>query len=188
MVETILLAILISKLRGYKIKPIFKSWVFYPMLIFTLFYVFLQINIFCGYYGYIKYSALFEKLYLFTFLFIIFKYRLYGAAIIGSISIFIGTTLNKVAMSFNGNKMPVFPTLSYITGYAKPDAFSKVKDIHILGSEATKLKILTDYIDIGYGVLSIGDVFIRFFAFIIIYSSIKYINENIWGNREEIRC
>lgn len=177
MIETILLAMIILKIKGYKLKPMFRSWVFYPMMIFTLFYIFIQISIFCGYYGFIKYSALLEKAYLLTFLFIIFKYELYGSAIIGSIAVFIGTIMNKLAMSANGGKMPVFPTLSYITGYVKPDSFSKVKDIHILGSEETKLKILTDYIDLGYSVLSIGDIFIRFFTFIIVYNSIKFLNK-----------
>lgn len=177
MIETILLAMLILKIKGYNLKPMFKSWVFYPMLIFTLFYVFLQITIFYGYYGFVKYSALLEKAYFSTFLFIIFKYELYSSAIIGSITVFIGTIMNKLAMSVNGGKMPVFPSLSQITGYYKPDAFLKVKDIHILGSETTKLKILTDYIDLGYSVLSIGDIFIRFFTFIIVYNSIKSLNK-----------
>lgn len=177
MIETILLAMLISKIKGYKLKPMFKSWVFYPMLIFTLFYVFLQITIFCGYYGFVKYSALLEKAYLSTFLLIVFKYEVYGSAIIGSFSVFIGTMMNKLAMSANGGKMPVFPSLSYMTGYYKPDVFLKVKDIHILGSETTKLKMLTDYIDLGYSILSIGDIFIRFFTFIIVYNSIKFINK-----------
>lgn len=177
MIETILLAMVILKIRGYKLKPMFKSWVFYPMLIFTLFYIFIQITIFCGYYGFVKYSGLLEKAYLATFLFIIFKYELYGSAIIGSITVFIGTIMNKLAMSANGGKMPVFPTLSYITGYVKPDSFSKVKGIHILGNEETQLKILTDYIDLGYSVLSIGDLFIRFFTFIIVYNGIKVLSK-----------
>ncbi|MGN0028014.1 MAG: DUF5317 family protein, partial [Clostridium sp.] len=72
--------------------------------------------------------------------------------------------------------MPVFPSLSYLTGYAKVDSFSKVKDIHILGNSSTKLKFLTDIFDIGYSVLSLGDIFIRCFVFIIIYNTIKKIN------------
>lgn len=177
MIETILIALLILKIKGYKIKPMFKSLAFYPVLGFTLLYVFLNITIFCGYYGFIKYAGLLETAYIFTFLFLIFKYELYTSALIGSVSIFIGTTLNKLAISANGGSMPVFPTLSYITGYAKPDSFLKVEDIHTLGNEATKLKVLTDYIDIGYSILSIGDIFIRLFTFIIIYNSIKYINK-----------
>lgn len=177
MIETILLAMMILKIKRYKLKPMFKSWVFYPMLIFTLFYAFINITIFCGYYGFVKYSAWLEKAYLSTLLLIVFKYEVYGSAIIGSIGVFIGTIMNKLAMTANGGKMPVFPSFSYITGYAKLDSFEKVKGIHILGNEQTNLKILTDYIDLGYSVLSIGDIFIRFFTFIIVYNSIKVLNE-----------
>jgi hypothetical protein len=177
MIETILLAMVISKIKGYKLKPLFKSWAFYPTMIFTLFYVFLQITIFGGDYRFIKYSSLFEKIYLLTFLALIFTYNQYGSAIIGSFSIFIGTALNKLAIASNEGKMPVFPTLSYVTGYAKLGSFTIVNDIHILGSETTKLKFLTDYIDLGYSVLSIGDIFIRFFTFIIIFNTLKYMNK-----------
>lgn len=176
MIETILLAMLISKLKGYKLKPLFKSWAFYPTMIFTLLYVFLQIAVFCGDYRFIKYSRLLETIYILTFLVLIFTYNMYGSAIIGSVFIFIGTAFNKLAIAANGGNMPVFPTLSYVTGYAKVESFAIVNDIHILGNEATKLKFFTDYIDLGYSILSIGDIFIRFFTFIIIFNSIKYVN------------
>lgn len=179
MIETILLAMLVAKIKGYNLKPLFKSWTAYPSMIFTLLYVFLDITIFYGDYRFIKYEGLLEKVYVLTFLALIFKYKLYKGAIIGSVSIFIGTALNMLAIAANEGKMPVFPTLSYITGYVKPDSFAKVKDIHILGNEATKLKFLTDYIDLGYSILSIGDIFIRFFTFIIIFNSIKYTNISI---------
>lgn len=177
MVETILLALLIAKVKGYKLKPLFCSWAVYPAISFTVLYIFLQVTIFYGYYGIVKYARLIETLYLITFLSLIFKYKLYTSAAIGSVSIFIGTALNRWAISANNGKMPVFPTLSYITGYSKPGSFLKVNDIHVLGLQSTKLKILTDYIDLGYSVLSIGDVFIRFFTFIIIFNAIKYVNK-----------
>lgn len=177
MIETILLAMLISKIKGYKLKPMLKAWVFWPMLMLTLFSIFINIAIFCGYYDFVRYSAWLEKAYLLTFLLIVFRYELYVSAIIGSGAILIGTTLNKLAMSANGGKMPIFPSLSYITGYVKSDSFEKIKGIHILGNEHTKLKILTDYIDLGYSVLSIGDIFIRFFTFIIVYNSIKLLSK-----------
>lgn len=177
MIETILLAMLAAKIKGYNLKPLFKDWAVYPIAFFTLFYVFLQISIFCGYYNFIKYASLFETLYIFTFIPLIFKYELYKSALAGSSCIFAGTALNKSAIAANGGRMPVFPTFSYITGYAKPESFLKVNDIHILGSNVTKLKFLTDYIDLGYSILSIGDVFIRLFTFIMIFSSIKYINK-----------
>lgn len=177
MIETVLLAMFAAKIKGYRLKPLFKDWAIYPAAVFTLFYVFLQITIFCGYYGFIKYAGLFETLYIFTFLPLVFKYGLYKSAFTGSICIFTGTALNKLTMAANGGKMPVFPTFSYITGYVKPESFIKVNGIHVLGSHATKLKFLTDYIDLGYSILSLGDIFIRLFIFIIIYNSIKYINK-----------
>jgi hypothetical protein len=176
MIETILLAMVISKIKGYKLKPLFRSWAFYPTMIFTLFYVFLQITIFYGDYRLVKYSSIFETVYILTFLALILAYKLYVNAIIGSLFVFIGTALNKLAIAANDGKMPVFPTLSYLTSYAKPAYFAMLTDIHILGGESTKLKFLTDYIDLGYSVLSIGDIFIRFFAFIIIFNSIIYVN------------
>ena len=35
---------------------------------------------------------------------------------------------------------------------------------------------LTDIFDVGYSVLSIGDIFIRVFVFIIIYNTVKHLN------------
>lgn len=177
MFETVLLAMLVAKIKGYKIKPLFKSWAFYPPFILTLFYIFWNITIFCGDYRFIKYAGILEKLYLLSFLALIFNYELYKSAIIGSLSIFIGTALNKLAIAANDGKMPAFPTLSYFTGYIKANSFARANDIHILGDKATKLKFLTDYIDLGYSVLSIGDVFIRFFVFIIVFNTIMQIHK-----------
>lgn len=176
MIETVLLALFVAKKKGYKLNLLFKNWVIYPVLIVTFFYFVINITIFFGVYGFVKYTKLLETLYVLTFLPLIFKFELYKSALIGSICIFIGTALNKLAMEGNGGKMPVFPTLSYITGYVKQDSFSKVRDIHILGNSETKFKFLTDYLDLGYSILSIGDVFIRLFTFIIIYHSITHIN------------
>ena len=79
----------------------------------------------------------------------------------------------------------MFPKLSYVTGYATVESFNKVNDIHILGNSETKLKFLTDIFDIGYSILSLGDVFIRFYVFIIIFKSIKHINETSYIENEE---
>ena len=177
MIEPILLAIFFAKIKGYKVRPLFKNWAIYPVLAFVLMYVILETMLFHGDYRFIKYASTFHYLYLLTFLILIIKYKLNISAIIGSIFIFIGSILNNSAIKANNGKMPVFPTLSYLTGYAKPDSFMKVNDIHILGSEVTKLKFLTDIIDVGYSVMSIGDICIRVFAFIIIFNTIKVINE-----------
>lgn len=178
MIETILLTFLISKLKGYRLKPLFKTWDIYLILFFELVYWILQGAVFLGDYSFIRYAGVFKSVYLYSFFILIFRYKLYYSAILGSVSIVIGSLLNKIAISANNGKMPVFPTLSYLTGYATIDSFSKVNDIHILGNSATKIKFLTDFIDTGYSILSIGDVFIRLFVFVIIFNAIKYLNNN----------
>ncbi|MHC1683539.1 MAG: DUF5317 family protein [Clostridiaceae bacterium] len=179
MIETILLALLYSKLRGYKLKPLFKSWTIYPVVLFELIYVIFQIMIFNENYMFIKYSGIMHMFYILSFLPMIIMCKLNYSAIIGSISIFVGTILNKFAIANNGGKMPVFPTLSYYTGYIKVDSFIRLNDIHILGDENTKLKLLTDIFDVGYSIMSIGDIFIRMFAFIIIINFLRYSNKYI---------
>ena len=177
MIEPMLLALIFAKIKGYKIRPLFNTWAIYPLLAFIIMYIILELMLFQGNYTLIKYADAFHYFYLLTFLVLIIKYKLNMGAIIGSIFIFIGSALNNIAIAANNGKMPVFPTLSYLTGYAKPDSFIKVEDIHVLGNEATKLKFLTDIIDVGYSVMSIGDVCIRVFAFIIIFDTIKAINK-----------
>lgn len=173
MLETILFAFLFARIKGYKVKPLFKIWCIYPPLIFTVYYIFLNIKIILGYYGAIQYASIIETFYILSFIPLILKLKLYKSAIWGSLAIFTGSLLNKIAMFYNGGKMPVFPSLSYITGYVKPDSFTKVNDIHILGDSNTQLKFLTDIFDLGYSILSVGDIFIRLFTFIILYNSIK---------------
>ena len=173
MIETILLALLFAKLRGYKIKPLFKDWPVYFVLLFALIYVVLEVSVFMGNYSVVRYTNIYKILYLSAFLAMIIKYNLYRSAIVGSAFVFIGGALNNIAMAANNGKMPVFPTLSYLTGYARPDAFSKVNDIHVLGNSMVAYKFLTDVIDLGYSVLSVGDVFIRLFVLIIIYYAAK---------------
>jgi hypothetical protein len=177
MIETMLIAMLVAKIKGYKLKPLFMSWEIYPVLAFVVIYIFLNMGVFLGNYNFIKFAGILEKVYFCTFFILIIKYKQYVSAIIGSTAIIIGTVLNKIAISANDGKMPVFPTLSYLTGYAKTDTFIKVKDLHILGSEASKLRFLTDTIDLGYSILSVGDIFIRIFTFVIIFNTIKSINK-----------
>ncbi|WP_097026931.1 DUF5317 family protein [Clostridium peptidivorans] len=179
MIEVILIALLIAKIKGYNLKPFFKSWAMYPIFIYEVIYIFLQTTIFLGDYRFVEYASIIKSIYLYLYLIPIIKYKKYYSAIIGSIFIFIGSTLNNVAIKVNNGSMPVFPTLSYWTGYVKEDSFIKINDMHVLGNSGTKLKFLTDIIDIGYSILSIGDIFIRCFAFIVIFNVIKEVNKEI---------
>jgi hypothetical protein len=87
-----------------------------------------------------------------------------------------GTLLNKTAIWANDGKMPVFASFSKITGYYSDSAIETVDNFHIAGSTATKLKFLTDWIDVGYSILSVGDVLIHSFTLLIVYYVIKAIN------------
>ena len=176
MLETVIISLIFCKIKGLRIKSLFKSWTIYPVIFMELVYLVAQIAIFMENYEVISYSGVIKSIYLCSYIPLIFKYKKYISAIIGSAFVFIGGILNDIAIAANNGYMPVFPSISYLTGYAKVDAFDKVKDIHILGDSSTKLKFLTDIFDIGYSVLSIGDIFIRVFVFIIIYNVIKEIN------------
>lgn len=179
MLETILITLIICKLKGYKIVPLFKSWTIYPVIFMEFLNVIVCITLFNGNYEFLKYTKLMEFLYICSYLPMIFKYNQYKNAIIGALSIVIGGFLNDLAIKANGGMMPVFPHLSYVTGYVKTDSFIKANDVHILGGMNTNLKFLTDIFDLGYAILSIGDIFIRFYVFIIIFSVIKNINKSL---------
>ena len=176
MIETILIAFIVSKIKGYNIKPLFKSWEIYPVIIMEVLYWIGQVMIWNEYYEVVKVLVFFKTIYLCSYIFLVYKYEVYISAIVGASCISLGGLLNDLAIRANGGFMPVYPTLSYITGYEKPEAFQVVNDIHILGGSTTSFKILTDFIDLGYSVLSIGDILIRVFVFLIIFNSIKKIN------------
>lgn len=185
MIETIIIAFLFSKIKGYEIKNLFKTWHIYPMVLLELLYFVGQVMIFNGNYEYVKLFASMKSIYLCSYLFLVFKHEIYTSAIFGAGCVILGGILNDLAIKANNGFMPVYPTLSYLTGYAKPEGFNIINDIHILGNADVKLKFLTDYIDLGYSILSIGDILIRVLIFLIIYNSIKSINEK---TKEKVKC
>ncbi|MEF9950993.1 MAG: DUF5317 family protein [Clostridium sp.] len=176
MIETLALVIIICKIKGYKIRPIFNTWHIYPVIIMELMILFVQFNIFIDNHWVVQYAAFVKGMYISSYIFVIFKYDLYIKAIIGAFFVTLGGILNDIAIKANDGFMPVFPYLSYLTGYVAPEDFGTVDNLHILGSSNTNLIFLTDIFDLGYCVLSIGDVFIRLFVFIIVFSSIKKEN------------
>ena len=104
MIETILIAMLAAKVKGYTLRPLFKSWTIYPILGFELIYIFLQATVFLGNYRFIEYANILKSLYLCLFLIPIIKYKKYFSAMIGSIFIFIGSILNDIAIKYNNRK------------------------------------------------------------------------------------
>ncbi len=176
MLIEIIAVIIYGKIKGFKLKYLFKTWTFYPILIAESALIFLQITIFTGNYYFVQYTEMVRIFHTFSYLFAMIAFSLYKPALIGSGLMMIGTFLNQFVMAQNGGKMPVYPTLSYLTGYVKADTFKLVNDIHVLGDINTKWKILTDYIDVGYCILSPGDVLIHFFTILMLYNLIKAVN------------
>ncbi len=177
MIETVLAALIAAKIRHYKLKYLFMSWTFYPIIALEIILFFFQTNTFLSNYFYvIHFDRYFKTIYILAYLVPILYFKLYKQSLIGSASVLVGTLLNRFVMAQNGGKMPVFPTLSYLTGYLKPYTFDQVNDYHVFGDASSRFKILCDYIDVGYNVMSPGDLFIHFFVFIIIYSAIKELN------------
>ncbi|NJD03953.1 MAG: hypothetical protein FIA99_15450, partial [Ruminiclostridium sp.] len=172
MIEAFLLALLVAKIRKYRLAPLFREWPVYLVIILALIHLYMNFSIFQGNMDIIKYSSVIRIAFALIFGILIFKYNLYKAGFLGVAFIALGGILNNIVMKANGGRMPVFPSISYITGYINPETFKnmeKYDDIHIQGSSSTKLAILADKIDLGYTMLSIGDVFIVSIVFLTIY-------------------
>jgi len=174
---TIILALIIAKIKHYSLKPILKAYALYPLFLLEIGFWGLQVTIFMHNYYFLQYASYVKSAYLYVMFVPIIVYKLYKPALFGSASVLVGTGLNKLVMNANGGKMPVFPTLSRFTGYYNETALTNVENIHCVGTTASKLKILTDYIDVGYCILSIGDLFVHAFTFIILFYTIKSLNK-----------
>ena len=193
MVEFILFAFLYAKCKkGYKLKYMFKyPYIFsiIPVLLFSLLYIYLEYCVFNQNYWFLPYQYIIKTATLLSYIPLIYIYKLYkcdkihnnkfidfikSPASKAGFCLWLGSTLNKIVINAN-NGMPVFPSNTYWSGYAKPEF---VQDgIHILGNAYTKLIPLSDWIDIFYSVLSPGDILIRMFIFLILYYAIKNSNK-----------
>ncbi len=176
MIITIIIACIFAKIKHYKLRYLFSSRTFYPILVTQCILFLFQISIFCGTYYFVRYAAMIQKAIILSFLFPILAFRLYRPAAVGLLSVAAGTGLNRFVIAQNGGKMPVFPSLSYLTGYCSPGSFGAADSVHVLGGEATKYWFLADYIDVGYSVLSPGDLLVHLFVLILLYYTIKAIN------------
>lgn len=179
MIIYVLLAFGWAKIRGYRIRPIFKAYALYPFALVELLYWSLQVMIFTGNYTFVPYSSYIKSAFLYALILPMLVYKLYKPGLVGAACILTGTALNRFVMHQNGGKMPVFPTLSKLTGYYSDMGIPPTDSIHVLGDQTTKFKWLADYIDVGYSIVSPGDVLIHLFTFIIVYYSIKEINRRL---------
>ncbi len=176
MIIEIIVVCLLSRMKGLHPRFLFRTWTFYPILLAQCVLVVFQASIFFRSYVFVPFVPYVEMGVILSFLFAMFAFRLYKPATVGAASIVTGTVLNKIAIAANGGKMPVYPTFSYLTGYVTPEMLAAVDGLHTAGGTETKLKLLTDYIDYGYSILSIGDVMIHLYACFMLYALIKAVS------------
>lgn len=177
-------ALLVAKLKKQRVSVLLRAWALYPFFAAELLYIVCQISVLTGHYWAIPYASLFKAFFLLPLLLPIVVYRLYLPSLAGSACVLLGSGMNRLVIAQNGGKMPVFPTLSRLTGYFNESAMLQYDALHTLGNAETKFKFLADYIDLGYSILSLGDILIRVFIFLIVYYTILRLNERE-GNRKE---
>jgi len=135
-------------------------------------------------YNILPYQKIFKDVLIMSYLLLgldqLYRNEKYKQFIIACMSLLLGWGLNAIVMYFNNSKMPIFPSVSWSTGYTQYNMIchaSKFGDFHVLGDHTTKLIFLADIFDLGTSVWSIGDIFCRLFAFIIVYYSVKLLNK-----------
>jgi len=176
--------------QQYDIKLIFKHISIITPLLFLLFYLFLEYTTFVGWHYFLQYQYIIKTATLLSFLPLIITYKLIenpkyinnqflsiltSPASKAGLSLWIGSSLNRLALYYNNNKMPTYPSISYWTKYIKPDGF--IDGVHIIGDAYSNMVLLCNTWDLGFTVLSLGDVIVRIFPFIILYHSIKRSNK-----------
>lgn len=188
MIEFIIGAFLYAKLKHkYKLLPVLKHWTAWLPLTFMFFYIFLEITTWMRWYYFIPYAHIIKTATLLSYVPLVIKYQLYqneqgklflSPMIWAGFCLWLGSTLNKIALHFNNGYMPTFCDLGFWTGYVSKDSSSFIDGLHILGNPYSSAIPLCNIFDWGWTCVSIGDILVRFYAFIIIYYAIKYININ----------
>ena len=174
MILFILLACLIAKLNKHRVAPVLRDVSLYPFFAVECAYWVFQGFAFSGDYRFLPYSRILQSAYIVSMLFPILRHKLYARAITGVMMVAAGTALNRLVMSANGGRMPVYPTLSKLTGYFDPQALSGGHDaVHIPMGADTALNFLGDIIDVGFSIMSPGDLLIQGFSAVIFYGVIK---------------
>lgn len=173
----ILVPLFVAKIKGYKVLSIFRSICFYPFFITCLCHIVFVISAWFGNHVFVKYSDMLQYFMILTLVFPILRYKITYPAICGAGLTLVGTLLNKIVISANNGKMPVYPTLSKLIKFYRPGQLNgSIDSLHVLLDKSSKLPFLADYIDIGTCIMSPGDLLIHAFASIVIYYTVKSIN------------
>lgn len=180
MVLFILLAVIIAAVCRNRISVLFREASLIPMWIIEIIFWILQACIWMEDYRFVRYAGLLQTASVLCLLWPILRFKLYPQAICGACLVSIGSVMNRIVMHANGGKMPVIPTFSGVTYYYREGALAASGDIrHIMMSESTKLNFLADYIDVGFSVISPGDVLIHSFTTIIVFCVIIKLNQRL---------
>lgn len=193
MIETWAIAFLYAWKKKLDVKLIFYDWPIWFPLSMVVIYLIAEIMIFNNNYWVTQYGTQIKEITLFSYLGLVLKYNLYfsdddkqknefvrfikSPFIIAILCLIIGYFCNYIAITANSGHMPVFPSYTYFSGYTKISNFTK-DSFYILGDYTTKAIWACDNIDIFYSNLSIGDVFVRCYSYILIVFSIKKVNKN----------
>jgi len=184
----------IYKYKQYCIRQIFKHWSVLPSIIMLIFYLYLEYTMFVQNYYFLQYQYIIKTATLLSYFPLIFTYKLYdnpkyinnnfmsvitSPMIKSGCCLLIGSIFNRIAVFFNNNKMPTYPNISYWTKYINDSGF--IDEIHTIGTSHSSLILICNIFDLGYGVLSFGDLLVRLYVFIILYYSIK--NKNKYDER-----
>ena len=181
MILFILLAIIIAKIRRHRIGVLLREPSLIPVWGIEIVFWLLQICIWRQDYRFIGYAGYLQTASILVLLWPIIKFRLYPQAIAGALMVSAGSIMNRIVMNANNGAMPVIPSFSGFTRYYQDGALEISQDVrHILMSDATKLNFLADYIDVGFSVISPGDVLVHLFTTIVIYCVIAK-----WNQRKE---
>ncbi len=179
MILFILLACLIAKLNKHRVAPVFRDASLFPFFAVECAYWVFQGFTFSGDYRFLPYSGYLQSAFIVSMLFPILRHKLYARAISGTGMVAAGTILNRLVMNANGGRMPVYPTLTRLTGYFDPGALSGGLDaVHLQMGSDTALNFLGDYIDVGFSIMSPGDLLIHGFTAVIFYGVIKSLNRS----------
>ena len=183
MIEILLITILYSKYHKLKIKPFLRSWNLYVVVVLTILYIGLTATIFLGHYDFIQYRKFFHIALFSSFVIMAALNNISFKQLFTSLSCFMfGNILNRIAITRNNGKMPVFPTNSIATGFVTKEMIANntllnISPMHTIADPInTKVIPLCDIFDLGYTIFSIGDLFIYLALSIILIDKIIKLN------------
>jgi len=178
MIVFLLGALLAARRRGCALRPLLRAAPLWPLFAVELVHMGFVLAAFCGDYRFVPYGAALQTAFLLALLPPVLVYRLYRPALLGAGLCLAGTVLNRLVMAANGGRMPVLPTLSRLTGYYREGLLEQGLDsVHIAMGPAVRLGFLGDWIDLGFVILSPGDVLIHLFVSIILYASAQALTK-----------